>query len=97
MQYNFEWNPNKAKANWVKHKVRFEHAATVFSDSRAISIYDEVHSGDEDRWLTLGLASTGVLLVVHHTFEEVDDESYNIRIISSRKATKNEKKQYKEI
>lgn len=97
MQYNFEWDPKKAKTNRIKHKVRFEHAATVFKDPNAISIFDKEHSGDEDRWITLGLASSGALLVVHHTFNHISKDISIIRIISSRKATKNEKSQYMEL
>ncbi len=97
MQYNFEWDPKKAKTNRTKHKVSFELSATVFKDPRAISIYDDELSGDEDRWITLGLASNGSLLVVHHTFKQLDEDNVAIRIISSRKATKNEKKQYTEL
>lgn len=97
MQYNFEWDPKKAKTNGTKQKVGFELSATVFKDPRAISIYDDEHSGDEDRWITLRLASNGSFLVVHHTFEQADGDNVAIRIISSRKATKNEKKQYTEL
>jgi len=72
LRYNFEWDPKKAKTNRTKHKVSFELAATVFKDPRAISRYDDEHSGDEDRWITLGIASNGHLLVVHHTFVQID-------------------------
>ncbi len=96
MKFYFEWDPQKAKSNKVKQNVTFEHAATVFTDSRAVSIYDNEHIGDEDRWITLGLASTGVLLVVNHTYKKVNESTATIRIISSRKATKNEEKQYME-
>lgn len=70
MQHNFEWDPKKAKTNRTKHKVRFELATTIFKDPRAISIYDDEHSGDEDRWITLGITSNGHLLVVNQTFEQ---------------------------
>ncbi|MGR3179128.1 MAG: BrnT family toxin [Candidatus Anammoxibacter sp.] len=96
MQYNFEWDPEKAKTNWQKHKVRFEQAATVFRDPLAISIYDIKHSDYEDRWITSGISSTGNVLVIHHTFNEIDVSNANIRIFSSRKATKREKQQYLE-
>ncbi len=72
LQYNFDWNPKKAKNNWRKHKVRFEQAATVFRDTLAISVYVIKHGDYEDRWITLGIASTGNVLVVHRTFNEVD-------------------------
>ena len=96
MQYNFEWDPRKAKSNIKKHKISFEQAAAIFKDRRAISIYDDEHSDREDRWVTLGLSSNGILLVAHHTFEQLDNKNANVRIISSRKATKIEMKQYKE-
>ncbi len=96
MQYNFEWDFKKAKTNKRKHKVSFEDAVTVFKDPRAISIYDELHSKKIDRWITLGLSSKKGLLVVIHTYSQVDKNTAIVRIISSRKATKNEKKQYME-
>jgi uncharacterized DUF497 family protein len=96
LQYNFEWDPEKAKINWRKHKVRFEHAAAVFRDPLAISIFDSEHSDNEDRWMTLGVSSTGNVLVVHHTFNEIDASNANIRIFSSRKATNREKQEYME-
>ncbi len=94
LQYNFEWDPKKAKTNIKKHKVSFEQAATIFKDPRAISIYDYMHSDNEDRWVTLGLASNGSLLVVNHTFKQLDNNNAVIRIISSRKATKRELTQH---
>ena len=96
MQYDFEWGPDKARQNREKHGVGFEHAATVFRDPRALSVFDSEHSGEEDRWVTLGLSASGGLLVVHHTFELIDDTRTRIRIFSSRKATKQETKYYSE-
>jgi len=68
--YNFEWNIEKEKQNAQKHKVSFVQATTVFRDPNQISIFDEDHSYDEDRWLTLGVDKNGILLVVVHTFEQ---------------------------
>ena len=96
MQYNFEWNPEKAKSNRRKHGVSFEQAATVFQDPHALSIYDAEHSGKEDRWLTLGLSANGGVIVVHHTFKKVSPSTTLVRIISSRRATKSERRQYSE-
>jgi len=96
MQYNFEWNPDKNKGNQKKHGVAFDQAATVFRDPRVLSLYDHEHSSKEDRWITLGLSATGGILVVNHTFDELDSDTVNIRIFSSRKATKQEIKQYSE-
>ncbi len=61
-----------------------------------ISIFDEGHSENEDRWITIGIDSGGILRVVIHTFEQVDEDSCGIRIISARKATSAEMYQYKE-
>jgi len=96
MTYDFEWDPSKANLNHRKHGVRFEQAATVFRDPRALSIFDSEHSQNEDRWITLGISSAGGPLVVHHTFSTVDTSRTSIRIISSRKATQKEIQQYLE-
>ena len=96
MRYNFEWDTTKAKQNIRKHKVSFQRAGTIFCDPHAISIFDDEHSQEEDRWITIGRDSGGILLVVSHTFREIDVSSCRIRIISARKATKREIKQYGE-
>jgi len=62
-----------------------------------LSLYDDEHGeAGEERWITLGLSAMSGLLVVHHTFEEIDADTVDIRIFSSRKATKQEIKQYTE-
>ena len=94
MDYNFEWDPQKARANRRKHRVSFEEATTVFLDPRALTVYDEEHGDAENRWITMGLSSVGRLLVVCHTFREESASSVTIRIFSCRKATKNESKHY---
>jgi len=91
MNYNFEWDSNKAKSNISKHRISFEDASSVFKDENAISIYDEKHSLNEDRWITIGLDTKTRTLIVIHTFIEIDKENCNIRVISARKATKKEK------
>ena len=96
MQYDFEWDPAKAKANARKHEVSFERAATVFRDPHLLSIPDDEHSESEERWITLGLDESGILLVLVHTFSKILTDSARIRIISARKATKNETKSYEE-
>jgi uncharacterized protein len=93
-QYQFEWDPTKARQNNKRHRVTFERAATVFLDPNQLSVFDEQHSQDEERWVTLGLDRTGTLLVVCHSYREETETSAMIRIISARKATKNEVKQY---
>jgi len=94
--YNFEWDPLKARDNRDKHGVTFDEAATVFRDSKALSIFDPDHSETEDRWITKGISEKGRLLVVAHTFQEESEDAVAIRIISSRKATKKETETYGE-
>jgi uncharacterized DUF497 family protein len=96
MNYNFEWDTNKARANLSKHKISFEGATSVFRDEKAISISDEEHSDDEERWLTIGIDEVTRTLVVIHTYISIDENNCNIRIISARKATKKEQQIYKE-
>ncbi len=92
LSLSFEWDGNKARLNEKKHGISFEEAATVFYDEMAIEFYDDEHSEWEDRFLLLGLSSRLNLLLVCHCFNESDG---TIRIISARKATKNESKFYK--
>ena len=96
MRYDFEWDPKKARGNVRKHNISFERAATIFRDPNLISIPDVEHSGDEERWITMGLDETGALLVIVHLFHRSDGEVCRLRIISARKATKGERKQYEE-
>jgi uncharacterized DUF497 family protein len=93
-QYEFEWDPIKAQQNLRKHRVAFERAATIFVDPDALSELDNEESEGEERWITLGLDRTGVLLAVCHTFCKESAASARIRLISARKPTKNEVKQY---
>lgn len=96
MHYQFDWDPAKAAENVRKHKVTFRQAVTVFRDPHQLSIYDDEHSEDEDRWITSGIDSQGLLLVVIHTFRKMDAENMQVRIISARQATKGEIAQYQE-
>jgi uncharacterized protein len=94
VHYKFEWDPAKGGTNIRKHNVSFRRAATVFRDPNHLSIYDEEHSAHEDRWITLGIDSNGILCVVVHTFRQVNKELCEIRIISARKAARREIQQY---
>lgn len=96
MRYRFEWDPAKDKANIRKHKVSFRQAATIFRDPNQLSIYDEEQSEEEERWITMGLDSRGILLVVVHTFEDLEPDLCEVRIISARKADPAEARQYVE-
>lgn len=94
MQYDFEWDVAKARQNYRKHKVRFERAAEIFLDPFMLSIFDAEHSLTEDRWVTIGKDKSDVPLVIIHTFREAGVNNCRIRIISARRATKQEIKQY---
>jgi hypothetical protein len=84
MRFAFDWDFAKEQANIRKHHLAFRQAATVFRDPNQVSIYDDEHSGDEERWVTMGLDSAGVLRVVVHTFGEAEEDAWQIRIISAR-------------
>lgn len=94
MQFNFEWDSVKAESNIKKHKISFERATEIFLDQFMLSIFDSAHSDNEDRWITIGKDQKNITLVVIHTFKEIHEEGCEIRIISARRATKNELKQY---
>jgi len=92
--YQFEWDPDKAERNAREHQVTFKEATEVFADANALSQFDTEHSNGEDRWITLGLDQAGRLLVVCHTFHEMSKTRARVRIFSTRKATKGERRSY---
>ncbi len=83
----FEWDFRKAVANLRKHGVDFADAATVLYDDRAITIADE--RSDEERFVTIGMNALGRVLVVVYAWREE-----RLRLISARKATARERRQY---
>lgn len=85
----FEWDDEKAQSNLKKHGVSFDEAATIFNDPRIATISDPDHSEDEDRYISIGRSVIMRLLSVIHTFRKE-----RIRLISARKATRAEKKNY---
>lgn len=87
----FEWDESKQRININKHKVSFDEAKSAFYDENARLIADPDHSDSEDRFILLGMSSQLKILVVSHTYRENDEI---IRIISARKATKNESNYY---
>lgn len=91
MESNFEWDEDKAKANVEKHDVSFAEAVTVFNDAYSITIYDPDHSDEESRFTDLGMSHKGRVLVVVYT-----ERKDKIRIISCRKATPAERRNYEE-
>ena len=84
---SFEWDEKKSQTNLEKHKITFDEAQTVFFDANARMMFDSTHSADEDRFVLLGLS--GAVHCCRGKNEEI------IRIISARKATGKEQKQYK--
>jgi uncharacterized DUF497 family protein len=87
--YEFEWNKNKAKENLKQHNVSFEEAISVFIDNLSVTIHDNEHSVNEDRFIDIGLSNKSRIIVVVYT-----ERKDKIRIISARSATKNEMKNY---
>ena len=90
----FEWDAAKATSNRKKHGVSFEEAQSVFYDEFAVQFFDEDSSVSEDRFLMLGFSDGVRLLIVCHCER---DEGNVIRIISARKATKNESNFYQGV
>jgi uncharacterized protein len=87
----YEWDPIKAQINRRKHGVSFEEAASVFQDAKALTFDDPDHSDEESREMTIGLSTKGRVLFLSHC-----ERGNGIRIISARKATPKERKQYAE-
>lgn len=88
-----EWDEKKNRANLKTHGVDFEMAQEVFDDPLALSKLDRVAS-DEERWQTLGMVESVVLLVVHTVRVELGEEV--IRVISARRATAHERRHYEQ-
>ena len=91
MSLQFEWDSKKAEANLVKHEVSFEEAITVFADPFARIFNDDEHSVDERREIIIGHSSQQNLILV--SFAGIDDR---VRILSARKATRTERRDYEE-
>ena len=87
----FEWDEHKNQSNISKHGISFEEAQTVFYDENAIMFDDPDHSAEEERFLIIGITSHDNLCIVSHCYRGRDDI---IRIISARKATRNETRTY---
>ncbi|MCB9748284.1 MAG: BrnT family toxin [Candidatus Omnitrophica bacterium] len=94
MNIKFDWDKSKASLNKKKHGVSFEEAMTIFYDDNALEFFDPDHSENKDRFIMLGMSFKARILVVCHCVRE---EGSLIRIISARKATKHEAKNYKEV
>ena len=86
-ELEFEWDEDKAAVNLKKHGVSFYDAARIFEDPDRIEYYDAAHSGEEDRYNTIGLVDD-ILFVVYTERRET------IRIISARFANRRERRLY---
>lgn len=85
----FEWDDKKANKNIIKHGVSFDEASTAFGDLLSFTVYDPLHSKDEDRFVLIGMSINTRVIVVVHT-----ERNEHIRIISARIATRRERKYY---
>ena len=92
MQTEFEWDPDKAASNKLKHGVSFQSAIRAFHDPHGL-LELERHVESEERWQTIGMAGEQLLLLVVHTNNEFDDVEV-VRIISARLATNPERRRY---
>ena len=90
-ELRFEWDERNNRANQRKHGVAFEEARSVFFDQQAVEFYDDEYGESEDRFLLLGVSATLRILMVCHCLREGGNV---IRIVSARKATKNEQREY---
>jgi uncharacterized DUF497 family protein len=88
---DLEWDAGKARRSARKHGVTFEEAATVFLDPFELTVFDPDHSSQEDRYLSIGVSSSGRLLVVGYT-----ERRGKIRVIFARRATMREQMDYEE-
>ena len=89
----FEWDPNKNEINKRKHGLSFETAKEVFYDDYAVLFDDPDHSADEERFLIIDMIQSSKICIVSHCYRDSDND---IRLISAREATKNEKNIYLE-
>lgn len=89
----FDLDPQKNQVNKSKHNISFEEACTIFNDPDILSIVDEEHSQNEDRWISISVSSRLRSIVAIHLFL-TNEQPNAIRIISARKATKREISQY---
>ena len=86
---SFEWNSQKALSNEQKHVISFDEASTVFGDILSLTLHDPLHFENEDRFVVIGRSHKNRILTFVHT-----ERGDILRIISARKATKNERSQY---
>ncbi len=92
--YYFDWDDTQAAVSSRLHAITFKEAVTLFHDPLALSCRDEMQSGISEHWITLGQTRQAGLVVVVHTFQSWSPREAQVRIISARKATEDERHQY---
>ena len=95
MSIKFEWDFFKEKSNKLKHNIDFQRASTIFKDPNSLTIFDNKHSQYEERWITIGQDNTNNIIIVVHIDNYLKNNELIIRIISARKANKNERATYR--
>ena len=93
--FQFEWDDAKAAENVRKHGLSFEIASTVFYDPAILSVPDLAH-GDEERWFSVGFAANGTMVSIVYLWAEVDSMLTKVRVISARRSTRAEVREYLE-
>ena len=94
--YEFEWDDAKAESNLAKHGVDFTDAMSVLLDPLALTRFDDEHTDDEERWVSLGRTANDQLVLVVHTFNATGPNTALVRLISARPATRQEREQYEQ-
>ena len=95
--FQFDWDEVKAYANLRKHRITFELASTIFFDPNLLTVADVEHSETEDRWFSIGIAANGSLLSVVYVWSDRDAAAITLRLISARRATQSECRQYQGV
>lgn len=95
-QVQFEWDEAKAAANLRKHGVSFELASSIFGDPRILTLADTTHNESEERWFSIALASNGVPMSVAYLWTDAGTGLVKIRLITARRATATEIRNYTE-
>jgi uncharacterized DUF497 family protein len=92
----FDWDSSKNSENIEKYGISFEQAQEIFFDPLHLSTLDERFSHFKERWITIGATENGEVIVVAHLYY-VEEPEERIRIISARRATRRERRQYEKI
>ena len=94
--FQFEWDQAKADGNLRKHGLSFELASTVFFDPSLLTVADLKHGEPEELWFSIGIAGNGLVISLVYLWFETDPAAIKIRLISARRATPAERRQYQE-